>query len=85
MNKPVIVGSINNESADRCVDFFVNADGSFGYKEFRRDPEDQGAWFLTAFDERAVFASYEDALEAAVGRVVWLGDAVKRAEPPVQR
>ena len=34
------------ESADRfrCVDIFRRPDGSFGFDEFRRDPEDMGAW-----------------------------------------
>ena len=73
--------SVNNEYADRCVDFFVRADGSFGYKEFRRDPEDQGAWFTTAFDRTAVFACYEDALKSTLLRVAWLSEAIKRAPP----
>ena len=67
--------SVHNESLDRCVDFFVRLDGSFGYKEFRRDPEDQGSWYLTAFDERGVFESFETALKAAERHVRWLLDA----------
>ena len=81
MIKDRVVNSVNNEFADRCVDFFVRANGSFGYKEFRRDPEDQGAWFITAFDERGVYARYEDALESAKARVAWLSEAIERAAP----
>ncbi|MDB6000296.1 MAG: hypothetical protein JWP52_1995 [Rhizobacter sp.] len=81
MAKDVVVNSVNNDSGDRCVDILVSADGRFNYKEFRRDPEDQGAWFLTAFDEDSAYGCYEDALEAAVSRVVWLGEAIKRAGP----
>jgi len=27
---------------DRCVDVFARPDGTFGFEEFRRDPEDMG-------------------------------------------
>ena len=76
-----VLHSVNNEYADCCVDFFVRPDGSFGYKEFRRDPEDQGAWFVTAFDRTAVYACYEDALQSALLRVAWLNESIKRAPP----
>jgi hypothetical protein len=76
-----VLHSVNNEYADRCVDFFVRADGSFGFKEFRRDPEDQGVWFVTAFDRTAVYACYEDALQSALLRVAWLSESIKRAPP----
>jgi hypothetical protein len=81
MTKDRVVNSVNNEFANRCVDFFVRFDGRFGYKEFRRDPEDQGAWFIIAFDESRLFARYEDALESAKARVAWLSEAVERAAP----
>ncbi len=81
MAKDRVLNSVNNEYADRCVDFFIRDDGSFGYKEFRRDAEDQGAWFLVAFDEKAVFERYEDALESALREVAWLREAVRRVPP----
>ncbi len=81
MSKDRVVNSVNNEVADRCVDFFVRADGSFGYKEFRRDPEDQGAWTMTAFNAAGVYALYADAVEAASERVVWLREAMARMPP----
>ena len=81
MNKDRVVNSVNNEYADRCVDFFVRADGSYGYKEFRRDPEDQGAWFVTEFNQIGVYPHYEAALESALTRVPWLSEAIKRSPP----
>ena len=81
MARELVVRSVDNEYADRCVDFIQRADGSFVYKEFRRDPEDQGAWFLTSFDAGATFARYEDALAAALGKVAWLSVAVARVPP----
>ena len=83
MTKDRVVNSVNNEYADRCVDFFVRGDGSYGFKEFRRDPEYQGAWFVTAFDQTGVFPKYEDALKTALMRVSWLTEAIERAPPLV--
>lgn len=76
-----VLNSLNNDTGDRCVDFFRRADGSFGYREFRLDPEDQGRWSLTAAHDHAIFATYPDALAAALGQVPWLAQAVSRAAP----
>ena len=76
-----VLNSVNNEGGDHCVDFFRRVDGSFGYREFRRDPEDQGRWSLTAAHDHAIFAAYADARDAAVGQVAWLAVAVSRAAP----
>jgi hypothetical protein len=31
------------------VDIFLRPDGTFGFEEFRRDPEDRGAWTPVAY------------------------------------
>ena len=64
------------ESADGlyCVDLFRRADGTFGYEEFRRDPEDLGAWTPTRFASGLVFGSLQGARAAAERAVVWLTD-----------
>jgi hypothetical protein len=80
MSQDRVVHSVNNDVADRCVDFIVRPDATYVYKEFRRDPEDQRGWFLTAFDQSGVYARYEDALAAALNKVVWLKEAMGR--PP---
>ena len=72
----VVVDSIENGQHDRCVDLFRRPDGSFGFEEFRRDVEDAGAWTPVAYYSRVAYASNEAALDAAVARVVWLGEAV---------
>lgn len=72
----VVLDSIENDQHDRCVDLFRRPDGSFGFEEFRRDVEDAGAWAPVAYYSRVAYASNEAALDAAVVRVVWLGEAV---------
>ena len=43
--KPVVL-SIEDEDGLRCVDIYPRGDGCFVFKEYRRDPEDSGAWSL---------------------------------------
>jgi len=57
---------------DRCVDFFLRPDGTFGFEEFRRDPEDMGAWTPVAYHSARVFDSEQDAVAAAREGVPWL-------------
>jgi len=64
--------SINDESAQRCVDIFARADGTFGFEEYRRDAEDARGWFATGGHQERVFASEGDALRAARVAVAWL-------------
>jgi hypothetical protein len=68
----VVLRSIENDEHNRCVDLFRRLDGSFGFDEFRRDPEDMGAWTATAFFSAVSYASEDDALGAAVSAVPWL-------------
>ena len=38
-----VVASPSTPAIDRCVDVFRRPDGTFGFEEFRCDPEDMGA------------------------------------------
>ena len=44
----VVLESLETDDGLRCVDLFRRPDGSFGYEEFRRDPEERrgGGWLL---------------------------------------
>jgi len=70
-NRPVVLASFENAAADRCVDLFRRADGSFGFEEFRRDPEDGGAWTRTGRFGDGVYGTRDDALAAARRAVAW--------------
>jgi hypothetical protein len=71
--------SVENAAADRCVDFFRRPDGSYGFKEFRRDVEDRGAWTPIAYDSDAVYATEPSALAAAREEVSWLAEHAARS------
>lgn len=69
----LVVASIENDDANRCVDLFRRPDGSFGFEEFRRDPEDAGTWTPVAYFSAARLESEAAALAAARRVVAWLG------------
>ena len=67
-----VLASRENAEANRCVDIFVRGDGTFGFEEYRRDPEDAGGWTLVAYHAHRVYPTREAAEAAAVGIVAWM-------------
>jgi hypothetical protein len=74
-SKPNVIKSIHNTQVDRCVDIFVRQDTTWGFTEFRRDIEDQGAWFPISNRQGGRFGSLEEAEIAVRKNVVWLRDS----------
>jgi hypothetical protein len=70
----VVLASLETEDGLRCVDLFRRPDGTFGYEEFRRDPEDRGAWTPMRFASGLSYASLGQARAAARSAVAWLAD-----------
>lgn len=68
----VVLASLENPEHDRCVDLFRRPDGSHGFEEFRRDPEDAGAWTPVSYYAGLRFASQAEALAEARRAVAWL-------------
>ncbi len=73
--KPVVLRSIESVDGTRCVDLFRRADGSFGYEEYRRDPEDPGGWRPLGGHGDSAYADEPAALAAAKSAVGWLYEA----------
>jgi hypothetical protein len=67
-----VVASFNNPSGDHCVDIFVRDDGTFGFEEHRRDPEDMRGWFPLRRYSSLVLATEQDALARAKATVAWM-------------
>jgi hypothetical protein len=67
-----VTRSIETPDGGRCVDLFQRPDGSFGFEEYRRDPEDGSGWYPIGFHTEASFASEAAALAEARQRIGWL-------------
>lgn len=76
-----VLTSIETGDGLRCVDLFRRPDATFGYEEFRRDPEDQGLWTRVRFASAFSYATLEDARLAATKAVAWMREVDPAAEP----
>jgi hypothetical protein len=68
-----VLNSVENRFGDFCVDIFERPDGTFGFDEYRRDPEDDHWQCLHRFGG-LVFDSMDDALAHAKSAVPWLAN-----------
>jgi hypothetical protein len=73
-----VIHSFNLDGELRCVDIFRRPDGSFGFEEYRRDPEDNRGWFPVGFFADHRFGNATDALQEARRRIQWLASATSR-------
>jgi hypothetical protein len=67
-----VLASPSTTTVDRCVDIFKRPDGTFGFEEFRRDPEDMGSWTPIAYYPVREYLTEGDAIAAARAAVLWL-------------
>ena len=73
-----VVTSVQTPSGDRCVDVFVRPSGTYGFEEFRRDPEEMGVWTpLHYFCDRE-FPELEETIDAARQSVPWFTSVRER-------
>ncbi len=67
-----ILASYETREHNRCVDIFERPDQTFGFEEFRRDPEDMGTWYDVAYFAELSFATRPEVEQAARHHVHWL-------------
>jgi hypothetical protein len=67
-----VLASFENDAGNSSVDIFVRDDGTYGFEENRRDPEDPEGWFSLDRYSHLVFSSKEEAIADARARVAWL-------------
>ena len=73
-----VLASHQTPEADRCVDVFSRPDGTFGFEEFRRDPEDMGAWTPVSYYSCLEYPTADAARTAAQQAVPWLSNILDR-------
>ena len=71
-----VLASHETFDGTHCVDVFSRPNGTFGFEEFRRDPEDLGAWTATSYFSGHEYPSVAEVLVAARRNVTWLGPLV---------
>ena len=75
--RPVVTRSISSDEGLRCVDIFRRKDNSFGFEEYRKDPEANEGWFkIGFFEEVTYFTSENDAFDEACEIIPWLSKKI---------
>jgi hypothetical protein len=74
----MVLASHQTDEATRCVDIFSRPDGTFGFEEFRRDPEDMGTWTPVSYYSGLEYPAESDAVAAARRAITWLGPLLDR-------
>jgi hypothetical protein len=69
-----VVATLHSDDAHRCVKVIKQPDGTYGFQEYRRDPEDAGGWTLVAESSGATLATECQALAAARSSIAWLNE-----------
>ena len=72
----MVIHSIEDETGIHCVDVIRDTNGTFTFKVFRRDLEDEGRWTLVADYSKTVYATETDALDAAGSKIPWMKDII---------
>ena len=73
VKRRVVTKSISSDEGLRCVDIFRRKDNSFGFEEYRKDPEANEGWFKIGFFEEVTnFTSENDAFDEACKLIPWL-------------
>lgn len=74
------IKSIEDASGLHCVDVMQHPDGTFSFKIFRKDPEDEGRWTLVGDYSGIRFQNEDDTLREAAARAPWLTDAITQGK-----
>ena len=67
----VVINSINNDNNNLCIDFFFRKNKTFGYQEYRKDPENISEWYRIGNYDYKVFSNKDDAYHDAKKTIVW--------------
>ena len=72
LQKPIVVISFEDDTGLHCVDVLEIPGQGFGFREFRRDPEDPHGWRPTGLAYNCTIGSYDHALIKARKAAQWL-------------
>jgi hypothetical protein len=73
--RSTVLASFETVDGSQCVDVFKRADGSFGFEQYRSESDGTNRWQSLGKYSQLSFATGEEALNLAKGRVPWLSPA----------
>ena len=74
----IVLASHQTFEGNRCVDIFRRPESTFGFEEFRKDPEDVGAWTPVSYFSGREYPTEAETIDAACQAVPWLAPLLSR-------
>ena len=72
MKKNTVIFSVNNDEGNLCLDIFIRENKTFGFEEFRKDPENINGWYKIGNYADKIYFNQKEAYENAVKKIRWL-------------
>ena len=79
--RKTVIWSVEAPGGQVCVDLFWRGDGTYGFEEYRRDPEDGRGWYPVGGHADDIYPDRTSAERAALRAVDWLGAAMPTSGP----
>ena len=72
MKKNTVIFSVNNDEGNLCLDIFIRKNKTFGFEEFRKDPENTNGWYKIGNYGDKIHFNQKEAYENACKKIMWL-------------
>ena len=72
MKKNTVIFSVNNDEGNLCLDIFIRENKTFGFEEFREDPENIDGWYKIGNYGDKIYFNQKEAYENACKKITWL-------------
>ena len=72
LKKNTVIFSVNNDEGNLCLDIFIRENKTFGFEEFRKDPENINGWYKIGNYGDKIYFNQKEAYENACRKITWL-------------
>tara|TARA_A100001035_G_C27512912_1_gene377253 strand:- start:24 stop:269 length:246 start_codon:yes stop_codon:yes gene_type:complete len=70
LKKNIVIFSINNDEGNLCLDIFIRENKTFGFEEFRKDPENINGWYKIGNYGDKIYFNKKEAYENACKKII---------------
>ena len=71
LKKNTVILSVNNDEGNLCVDIFIRKNKTFGFEEYRKDPENIDGWYKVGNYSDKIYSNQKEAFKDACEYIMW--------------
>ena len=72
LKKNTVILSFNNDEGNLCLDIFIRENDTFGFEEYRKDPENIDGWYKVGNYSDKIYKNQKEAYKNACKNILWL-------------